>query len=406
MSPYKDTSKKPKNKAHKGVKYWYKFKNTIIFDGIMYDVTFNIRDKGKEQYQYLIDFREIKKRTTQVSHTVKNNLRQAFELSSNERVSQKSDSVNTQSMQKSENNSQKKNSIKMNFTREEIDNIQKIGGKSVNDINSSELKSLEKFARKYYEELGTKSPFFRSWFGDWRENDKTIVTVATTKNSARGKTKNKDTGWSIQISGKVFAESQHKGKKNQAALLYLDYINDIVENAVLLDSYTSDKKDTNSLMFHSLYAVADIGNGPELLKLYVEEMNNPNSENTIKRSYQLQNIEKQQLQVRSSGNNPSSIMQSVAVKSVSDLYNLVKQNDKNFNPKPCSLVVNKDGTPKIVYHGTRNELFMIFNKWSYFTADKKYAERYASEKFGKPRGEVIESYINIKKPFDIRDKKL
>lgn len=110
---YKDTSKKPKNKAHKGVKYWYKFKNTIIFDGIMYDVTFNIRDKGKEQYQYLIDFREIKKRTTQVSHTVKNNLRQAFELSSNERVSQKSDSVNTQSMQKSENNSQKKNSIKM-----------------------------------------------------------------------------------------------------------------------------------------------------------------------------------------------------------------------------------------------------------------------------------------------------
>ena len=61
MSPYKDTSKKPKNKAHKGVKYWYKFKNTIIFDGIMYDVTFNIRDKGKEQYQNLIDFREIKK---------------------------------------------------------------------------------------------------------------------------------------------------------------------------------------------------------------------------------------------------------------------------------------------------------------------------------------------------------
>ena len=38
----------------------------------------------------------------------------------------------------------------------------------------------------------------------------------------------------------------------------------------------------------------------------------------------VQNIEKQQLQVRSSGNNPSSIMQSVAVKSLSDLLNIVK----------------------------------------------------------------------------------
>lgn len=67
---YKDPSKKPKNAAHKNVKYWYKFRNTIVFDGDVYDVTFNIRDKGKEQFQYLIDFKQ-KGKAAKVSHTVK-----------------------------------------------------------------------------------------------------------------------------------------------------------------------------------------------------------------------------------------------------------------------------------------------------------------------------------------------
>ena len=58
------------NAAHKNVKYWYKFRNTIVFDGDVYDVTFNIRDKGKEQFQYLIDFKQ-KGKAAKVSHTVK-----------------------------------------------------------------------------------------------------------------------------------------------------------------------------------------------------------------------------------------------------------------------------------------------------------------------------------------------
>lgn len=43
---------------------------------------------------------------------------------------------------------------------------------------------------------------------------------------------------------------------------------------------------------HSLYAVVDIGNGQEVVKLLVEEMNDSCSETTKKRSYQLRNIEK------------------------------------------------------------------------------------------------------------------
>lgn len=59
----------------------------------------------------------------------------------------------------------------------------------------------------------------------------------------------------------------------------LPFINDIVKNAVLLDSFgLKNGKSPNSLLMHSLYAVADIGNGQEVVKLLVEEMNAPAAE--------------------------------------------------------------------------------------------------------------------------------
>ena len=87
---------------------------------------------------------------------------------------------------------------------------------------------------------------------------------------------------------------------------------------------TAKTKSVNSLLMHSMYEIADIGDGPEVLKLYVEEMNNPNSKNTSKRAYQLQNIEKSNLKVRSSGVSPSSINQVALPKTVADLFAAVK----------------------------------------------------------------------------------
>jgi len=67
---YANPNVPPKNAAHKNVKYWYKFRNEIVFDGVPYTVTFSIRDKGSEQYQYLIDFNENK--TPGISNTAVN----------------------------------------------------------------------------------------------------------------------------------------------------------------------------------------------------------------------------------------------------------------------------------------------------------------------------------------------
>lgn len=101
---FKNPQIPPKNKAHKGVKFWYKFQNEIVFDGVNYTVTFNIRDKGKEQYQYNIEFKENK--TSGLNSTVaKSNLQSTGQMSYTNNVSQNSNGVNSNSMQPTSRNS-------------------------------------------------------------------------------------------------------------------------------------------------------------------------------------------------------------------------------------------------------------------------------------------------------------
>ena len=251
------------------------------------------------------------------------------------------------------------------ITVKDVRAVQSVGRKSVNDFTSEDIKKTRGFAKRYFNEMGEKSPFFRAWFGDWRANDTTKVTVANQKGAARGKIKNRDTGWDIQVSGKVFNETKsHNRNYNIEALPYLDYINSIVENAVLLDSYAIPEKKTkspNSVMMHSLYAVADMGNGREILKLYIEELNDVNADGTMKRAYQLQNIENQQLNDRVQGKTLAPSASTADIDTIADLFAVVKQKDKNFNPKPSSTLVNEDGTPKVFYHGT-DAKFNVFDR--------------------------------------------
>ena len=303
--------------------------------------------------------------------------------------------------------------VKLSLQKSDIEAIQSFGErKSVNDFSSEEIEKTKVIAAILYADIGAKSPFFRAWFGDWREYDTTPVVVADKKGKSRGLTVNTDTGWDIQVSRKVFAETiSHKLLDiNIDAVPFLEYTNDIVEKAVLLDTFTlNELKSENSLFMHTFYAVADIGNGPELIKLYVEEMNNPNSDATGKRAYQLQNIEKQQITVTGSQSDSASrIMQSAAINTVSDLFKVVKSKDGNFNPNPVNpAFLNDDGTPKIFYHGTKAE-FTVFDRskrtrkvslnvmgdGNYFTIRRQGAERYGEN--------VIEAYLKAEKPYIFR----
>lgn len=269
----------------------------------------------------------------------------------------------------------------------EIHAVQSIGRKSLNSFTAADIQKTEAFAKQYWKEMGVKSPFFRSWFGDWRANDRTPIRLADKLGSTRGLHHNNDTGWEINISGKIFDENKsHKSIANREARAYMPYLDSIVANAVLLDSSGSNPKSANTLLMHSLYAVSDIGNGPEVLKLYVEEMNDPNSQTTAKRTYNLQNIEKAfNASKRVQGNTSSpSANASNAIKSVADLFAAVKRVDANFNPNSVSeLLLNEDGTPKKLYRYTnlddtvikpdyRGAIWMADNDW----VTSQYGSRY------------------------------
>ena len=298
-----------------------------------------------------------------------------------------------------------------NIDEKDVAAIQSIARKSIYDFSDEDMKKTKKIAERYYSEMKEKSPFFRAWFGDWRANDKTPVHVVTEKDNSRGVRKNIDTGWDINVSGKVFNETKgHKGPKNVSAVSHLDYINSIVENAILFDSYTipnTNAKSNNSMMMHSLYAISNIGNENELVKLYVEELNNINSNGTIKRAYQLQNINKIPLESKRFSNNSLASSDQRNNYTISELHALVKQHDKNFKPTEASKVVNEDGTPKIVYHGTTSNFTTFdtqrFNtrensgdyvgEGFFFTDKESTAKKYGSS--------VMPVYLNLRNPLII-----
>ena len=300
------------------------------------------------------------------------------------------------------------------ITVQDVHSVQNIGATkgriSINDFDSNDIKATENFARKYNAELGVKSPFFRAYFGDWRANDTSPVNVVTQKGFNRGMTKNSDTGWDIQISGKVFDETtRHNNTAAKIGYHHLQNIDEIVKNAVLLDSmlFGPDKKSPNSFMVHSLYALSDTGQGVELIKLFVDEIYTPNSDNTIKRAYKLNGYNKFQLKTGLGlGNNAYSTLNSTGnTYSVADLFDIVKQVDKTFNPSPSSLIVNDDGTPKVVYHGTpvrrRFNTFKNQGGAIWFTPSKGYASIYSGN--NDTPGKVYAAYISLKNPLHVGD---
>lgn len=76
-----------------------------------------------------------------------------------------------------------------------------------------------------------------------------------------------------------------------------------------------------------------------------------------------------------------------------------------------SKVVNEDGSPKVVYHGTPSGDFSEFYEQQFFTTNKEYAEKYLTSstssgmgrKESKPK--IFEVYIKSENPFDTRDPK-
>ena len=289
------------------------------------------------------------------------------------------------------------------ITAKDIDNLRSIGRKSVNDFTSEDIKKAEPFARRYFKELGVKSPFFRAWFGDWRAHDTSEVKVVSQKSAERGKVKNTDTGWNILVSRQVFKETQHHSSESvKNAVKYLPYIGDITQNAVLLSSEMSGKENSLSVMFHTFYDYTEVMGYPALLRLKVEELIDEKSGESIRRNYILQTIEEEPISESKRFSKAHQSETGSSVNSISDLYALVKTYDKDFHAKDANPeLLDEDGKPLVVYHGTDAD-FTVFDRTKgrssmdiqgmFFSPWELDAQGY-----GKKVGAY---YINLKNPAD------
>lgn len=160
-SSYADSTNAPKNAAHKDVKYWYKFENHIMLDGVPYKVVFNIRDKGKEQYQYLIEFSSedslsTKKKATASDTAAKEQLRAIDNRPSDTTVAQKNSGVNSKYTQNSKNDA-------------DIDGFS-VGGVNATTADVGRLADAERMKQggADSETVRRETGWYRGYDGKWR----------------------------------------------------------------------------------------------------------------------------------------------------------------------------------------------------------------------------------------------
>lgn len=304
------------------------------------------------------------------------------------------------------------------ITPRDVEAVQSIGRKSINAFTSEEIRKTQKWAHKFYRELGTKSPFFRAWFGDWRAHDTGEVKVTTasdTRNNSSGKAQNTDTGMMISWSSALRGETKIHAVKEKMAILAVNDIETIIRNAIYIETVvsqlTSKSKMPGTAFMHSFYTLYRNGDTVSLLKLFVEEAVSVKNGEIFDRAYQLKDIEKV-------ANAPSGVLSfaggltgeaDATTYSISDLYSLVKTYDKDFTAAHdvSPELLNEDGTPKVFYHGTmydftefRSEEISPAEGSYFFAENREDAEGYGSERYG---GHVMEVYLSAENLADYND---
>lgn len=341
------------------------------------------------------------------------------------------------------------------ITIKDVGILRSIGRKSVNAFTSEEIKKAQKWAYKFYQELGVKSPFFRAWFGDWREYDKTPVRVASIAPLSNDKIQRNEQikrqkgevicddttlenrqGWSVRISREGIENTKSHAGEGKLSVEGLSNISGLLENAILLDTEVHEHHDNNAkddrIAFdHKLYALGQNPDGTiSLYKITVEDTFQDSNHPNDLRFHNLRYVTEIKKVVDHIGSltdeskarrAESTSDVSTTTYSISDLFGFVKQYDTEFSPKPVheALIDKKTGLPKVFYHGTNAEftsfdlsksgaMFGAVSEGMFFFTDKKekypgsardYAQHAVREKGGKER--VVECYLSMRNPLVI-----
>ena len=260
------------------------------------------------------------------------------------------------------------------ITEKDVLLLRSVGRKSVGQFTTEDIDKAQKWAYKYFKEMGVKSPFFRAWFGEWRAHEATrakyanipdYVNTNEARKEQRGIAVNGDTGWEIRISREgetntiAHAGSQRKSEFGLAG------VRELIENSYLFNSeihehHSNNAKNDLIAFDHKLYSVGVNTNGDvALYRITVEEFYQSRTEPNNKKFHNLKYIEKiaeiaggrTYDQSRSGG---STVDNSAINYTIADVYNFVKLYDSEFYAirDVARELLNSDGTPKMLYHQT------------------------------------------------------
>ena len=268
---------------------------------------------------------------------------------------------------------------------------------------------------------------FKEWFGDWEKTTRIeklrnseSVTIsgdeivasddmkAYRKNALeygktlRGEYVNVDTGNTIIINKESLTEVLHHDGSNVAHIQSIAAIPQMVESGIYIDSgpisENASKKLRNAKLAHYYVCGLNIADAPYTVKFVVAEFESGDRYY----DHSLTEIEKGELLNRAE-------VSSTVAESKSPESDIKDKRLLSILQTNSSKVVDENGEPKVVYHGTPN-IFTAFDKtkrgsstdrgiWGsgfYFSASSEYADTYA--KRNGAEGETMSLFLDLKNP--------
>lgn len=285
---------------------------------------------------------------------------------------------------------------------------------------------------KQWVQVRTKA--FKKWFGDWEKaarieklrNSKPIEITGNEieassdlkqykKNALeygktlRGEYTNKDTGSKVSVSANALKEVlQHDGS-DIAHIQSVAAIQAIIENGIYIDTVANEDTEKNTKVIEYQYYVVGlkIGNVDYTVKSVIAVDNNGN------RYYDhaLTRIEKGNLLNELGGiTNPSS-------QEANPLSGIKDKRLISILQTDASKVVDENGEPLVVYHGTLKKGLTEFredfigSRYSYddkgffFISSESIAKDYSVSEFDNTKkGDVIPAFLSLKKPLVVNSK--
>jgi hypothetical protein len=262
----------------------------------------------------------------------------------------------------------------------------------------------------------TESTEFKRWFGDWKLAQKAIMPrtasgLEDAKNIAQEFVGNEIVNRATKLVGMVSGNnlrkmaSQKAGDKSTSMMdhaLAIANLDKLFENAVLDHSHPDSKGEPTIRAIHRYIApMFGVDGGLRAVKLTVKETTGPKEPNPIYTVEAMEIESPPSVLSRANPNETGIRPQAGMNQSVLDMLDEVNR---------VSKVVDAEGKPIVVYHGTRpgNDItqFETPNNRDgiYFTPDASYAQGFTNDLRGDTgeAGSIYPVYLSVKNPYVVR----